>query len=225
MDPRVAEILRHAAVLALLGVLAIAGLKIHRHFRDRAQTAAELRALAAEGAFYRQFYPADADRALLRAMAILREGELDGLAPDELLDRSLGLKSGNEDSENEPAADSRLVRATFLNNYENCRKLGLFRDRDAASRLRDGELPHISTGPAQGATPRIARIIDPALAPGLDKVVANLEIRPPDSAPAQGDVERNAARRLARALGEANVIDAAAVARILQALDNPPPPP
>lgn len=223
MDPRVAEILRHAAVLALLGVLAIVGLKVHRHFRDRAHLAAELRALAAEGAFYRQFYPADADRALLRAMAVLREGELDGLAPDELIDRSLGLESKGGDGDDDPTADEQLVGSTFLNNYENCRKLGLFHDSDAASRLREGELPAITSGPASGSLPKIVRIIDPALAPGLDKVLANLEIRPPDSAPAQGDVERNAARRLARALGNANVIDAAAVTRILQALDQTPP--
>jgi hypothetical protein len=223
MDPRVAEILRHAAVLALVGLLAVVGLKVHRHFRDRAELAAELRSLAAEGSFYRQFYPADAERALLRAMAVLREGELDGLAPDELLDRCLGLEAKRGEQADEPTADEQLVRATFLNNYENCRKLGVLRPRDAAKRLREGELPPIEIGPATGSRPRVMRIIDPALAPGLDKVVANLEIRPPDSVPAAGDVERNAARRLVRTLGEAGVLDTATVARILQQLEPPPP--
>lgn len=219
MDPRVAEILRHAAVVALLALLAIAGLKVHRHFRDRAELAAELRSLAGEGSFYRQFYPADAERALLRAMAVLREGELDGMAPDELLDRCLGLTTKRGETPDEPTADEQLVRSTFLNNYENCRKLGILRPRDAAQRLREGELPPIETGPARGSTPRVVRIIEPALAPGLDKVVANLEIRPPDSAPAAGEVERNAARKLANSLGEAGVIDTAAVNRILKALE------
>jgi hypothetical protein len=219
MDPRVAEILRYTVLLALLGLLALVGFKVHRHFRDRAELAAELRSLASEGCFYRQFYPADAERALLRAMAVLREGELDGLAPDELLDRCLGLEVKRGQEAVDATADDQLVRSTFLNNYENCRKLGIFQPRDATTRLREGDLPPIEKGPSRGSTPRVVRIIDPALAPGLDKVVANLEIRPPDSAPVTSDVERNAARRLVRTLGEAGVLDALTVNRILKELE------
>ena len=220
MDPRVAEILRHAAILAVVAVLAIVGIKVHRHFRDRAKLASDLRSLAAEGAFYRQFYPADADRALLRAMANLREAEIDGMAPDELIDRCLGLKAASYgDQDPEPTADEALVRRTFLNNYENCRKLGLFQHRDAVERLREGELPTIEVGPSAGSTPKIARILDPVMAPGLDKVVANLEIRPPDTQSISGEVERNAAIRLTRDLGEAGVLEPAVVTAIHKKLE------
>ncbi len=226
MDPRVAEILRHAAILAVIAVLAIVGIKIHRHFRDRNKLAADLRALTSEGAFYRQFYANDADRALLRAMANLREAELDGMAPDELINRCLGLKESSFNGlPAEPTADEELVRRTFLNNYENCRKLGLFTQPDSVQRMRNGELPAIEIGPSSGSVPKIVRILDPAVAPGLDKVVANLEIRPPDSNPVSGEVDRSAAKRLARELGNAGILTPAAVTEIQKKLDEKNSPP
>ena len=115
------------------------------------------------------------------------------------------------------------MRQTLLHNYENCRKLGLFTRRDAAAVLRTGELPAIEQGPATGQQPVIARILDPSFAPGLDKVVANLEIRPPDEPPAADGIPRDAAaRKLARSLAEEGVIDTDAVRRIEAALKGEP---
>jgi len=220
MDPRVADILRYAAILTVIAVLAVFGVRINRHFRDRAKLAADLRSLTSEGAFYRQFYPADADRALLRAMADLREAELGGMPPDEFINRCLDIKKTNSSGlPVEPTPEEELIRRTFLNNYEACRKLGLLNQHEAVEHLRAGELPVIETGPSSGSAPKIVRILDPAIAPGLDKVVANLEIRPPDSRPVSGEVERNAARRLARELGNAGILAPADVIAIQQKLE------
>ena len=70
---------------------------------------------------------------------------------------------------------------------------------------------------------QVRTIIDAALSPGLDRVVANLEIRPPRKpGSAMNDVEIAAAKQLAKVLSDAGVIETAAADRIIESLTPKP---
>lgn len=220
MDPRISETLRYVFITVVAAAIAIAGYKGVRNFRDNGRRVDELRLLTTQSSFYHQFYPEAADHALLQAMAVMHECEEDGLAPQDLLDKCFNSSKSSLslDSSQRPA-DEQLVRRSLIDNYENCRKLGLFAKRESDQRMRHGELPAITTGPSSGDTPIVARVIDASIAPGLDKVVANLEIRPPGTSREKNDVERAAAHQLARELTDAGIIDSAASSRIHAGLD------
>ena len=67
-------------------------------------------------------------------------------------------------------------------------------------------------------------IIDPSLSPGIDKVMANLEIRPPKAKGLpMSDVEIAAAKQLAASLALAGVIEESAERRISDSLTPKPP--
>ncbi len=223
MDPRITETLRYVVITLAVAAVAMTGYKVVRKYRDNGRRVDELRSLTTQSSFYRQFYAEAADHALLQAMAVIHECEMDGLAPQDLLDKCFSAsKSPLALDANQRPADEQLVRRTLTDNYENCRKLGLFAKRESSQRMRQGELPSITNGPSAGDTPVVARILDPSIAPGLDKVLANLEIRPPGTSRAKNDVERTAANQLTRDLADAGIIDAPAAARIRAALDSNP---
>ena len=77
--------------------------------------------------------------------------------------------------------------------------------------LAKGELPDGDPKPA------IAHIIDPAVSPGLERIVPNLELRPVKAAAAAEptDLEVAAAKNLATELCSANVIEYKAEKRIV----------
>ena len=174
---------------------------------------------------YHQFYAADANRTLLRAMHLIHQAEQRGQDPSEFLNKVLGVPGDSwfERSENVRSLPSRtesLADETLRANYEHCRKLGLLDNADALDDLADGELPVICTGPATGQRVVISTVIDPELSPGIEKVLANLEITPPKEPSLNlGDVEIAAARRLARDLQNAGVIEQQALKRILARYD------
>ena len=222
MDHRISETFRYILLVALAGTATLFGWQFLRKLRDNNHRIDELRTLSARSSFCRQFYPDAANRTLLTAMADLRECELDGLTPLNTLDKCFHAPSNAVSMmSSQRPADEALVRATLLDNYENCRKLGLFAKREATSQLRHGSLPNITNGPAAGLTPVVGRIIDPSLAPGLDQVVANFEIRPPAEAHSLNEVERNAARQLARALAEADILAPETALHIQNTLESP----
>ena len=91
--------------------------------------------------------------------------------------------------------------------------------------MKNGELPAIPSGPQAGKKPVIAHLIDPALAPGMDKVIANLEIRPPqadDHHPTT--LELAAAKQLASDLANGQYIEEAVRDKIHKALTTPEAP-
>ena len=89
--------------------------------------------------------------------------------------------------------------------------------------MKEGGLPAIPGGPEAGQKPEIATLIDPAVSPGIDKVIANLEIRPPHAESSiPSDVEIAAAKQLARDLADAKVIEEPVRDRIIGKLAPPP---
>nr|MCU0780433.1 hypothetical protein [Akkermansiaceae bacterium] len=89
-----------------------------------------------------------------------------------------------------------------------------------------GVLPPIPSGPHRGQRPELVMLIPPELSPGIDRVMANLEIRPPrDGVAPRTDTEIALARQLAHDLAMAGVIEDAALERILAGLAEAAPAP
>lgn len=234
--PHISDILRYALLLAVAGIATLFGLSVMRKHREHKALVGEVRSVLSESSFYRQFYADDARRTLLRAMFLLRQAAAKGKDPARLLDEALGVRGASLLDRTSEAGDQhlgpaqQLAVASLLANYENCRKLGLLDDDEALTDLGRGDLPEIREGPARGRRAEIHTVIDATLSPGIDRVLANLEIGPPKTpGHAPGDVELAAARRLARDLENAGVIDDGALKRILAHFDGlapkPPPPP
>jgi len=223
--PSTSDILRYAILLIIILIIGLFTMSLLRKRREHKALVDDMRSVISESSYYQQFYAADARRTLLRAMHLLHQAEQGGQNPSNFLNEVLGVSDGSwldrTDSEGRPASRAaNLAEETLLTNYEHCRKLGLLDDNDALKDIAKGELPEISTGPASGERAEITTVIDPNLSPGIEKVVANLTIGPPrDKAQALGDVEIAAARRLARDLEHAGIIDSSALNRILARYD------
>jgi hypothetical protein len=209
--------------LLVVGLVASSFYKKHRR---KAAIIEELRTITSDSSFYQQFYAADARKSLVRAVGLIAEANALGIPPETSISRSLGLKRGMFDHEairEELPARDQLIRDCLRGNFASFRKLGYQADTATLTALKSGELPPIPTGPHSGRRPVIANLIDPGIAPGLDKVIANLAIRPPpadDAGP--NEIEIAASKRLARDLVDANVIEESAGDRILKRLSAPP---
>jgi hypothetical protein len=62
-------------------------------------------------------------------------------------------------------------------NWTNASRLGCL-DKDGLVAMHQGESPTIHRGPYKGDELRVDHIIPKSVAPELDKVIANLELRP-----------------------------------------------
>lgn len=212
---------RAAFFIALLVVFLMAFGFVKKEQRRRA-IYTELESIASDSSFFKQFYAADARRTLARAVGLIAEATTLGVDSGTSIDRALGIKPRffkNEAEHIEPGARERIIRSTLRGNYENLLKLGYTPDFRTLDALKNGDLPPIPAGPQRGRKPVIATLIPPAISPGMDKVLANLEIRPPDTTDGKPtDIEIAAAKQLARDLADANVIEGPVRDRILAGL-------
>lgn len=215
--------------LFLIAVLAAAlsAWSFHKKNQRKQDLVRQLRAITTDPSFFRQFDPEEARRSLVRTVGLIAEATLLGLPADEVVSRAMGtekdwLDGGDTTTEDLPLRE-RLIRDCLRINYENFVKLGYTPDATTLDETRQGRLPPIPAGPHAGAKPEIHPLIRPDLSPGIDRVLANLEIRPPaaktDGRPS--DIETAAARKLARDLADAGVIEESARDRILQAQGSP----
>jgi hypothetical protein len=218
--PSISDILRYAVLLIIIIVVGLFVMSFLRKRRDHNALVDEMRSVVSDSGYYRQFYADDARKTLLRAMYLLHQAEQKGQDPSRFLNEVLGVAGDSwlDRTGDKPDSLSRteaLADSTLRANYENCRKLGLLDDAKSLETLAKGVPPTITIGPAAGKRATVYPIIDPALSPGIDKVLANLQIGPPrDTSQPLGDVEIAAARRLARTLQSAGIIDPAAQQRI-----------
>ncbi len=206
-------------ICALIAVLY--GMSFVKKFQRRSAIIAELKSITSDSSFFQQFYAADAQKSLIRAVALMAEANQLGLSPDQSIDGGLGIErkyfTTDEDRKEPPVRDI-IIRNSLRTNYENFRKLGYTPDFHTLQGMKNGELPPIPSGPEAGNRPEIGTIIDPALSPGMERVIANLEIRPVKKDSTKSDVEVAAAKELARELAEAKIIEEAARDRILEKL-------
>lgn len=217
---------RAAYAIGLLVVILYASGFVKKHRRQSA-IIAELESITSDSSFYQQFYAADAQKSLVRAVGLIAEANALGIPPDTAISRGMGLKReffANESRREQPPVRERIIRNCLRGNYENFLKFGYKADSGTLATMRSGELPVIPAGPQLGRKPVIANLIDPAISPGLEKVIPNLVIRPPATDEAKPtDIEIAAAKHLARDLAEGNFIEESVCDRILRGLSEPTP--
>jgi hypothetical protein len=221
-------ILTRALFFIALLVVVLYGFSFFKKMQRRAAIISELKSITSDSSFFQQFYAADAQKSLVRAIALIAEANQLGLEPDKAIDGGLGIERKyftTDEDRDEPPVREKIIRSSLRKNYENFRKLGYTPDFHTLASMKTGELPPIQSGPSSGLRPEVGTIIDPALSPGMEKVIANLEIRPTRAEKtAPSDVEIAAAKQLARDLGDAKLIEESARDRILEKLSpsNPP---
>jgi len=215
-------ILTRAISLILIIVVALYAFGYVKNRGQQKEIVSELRSLSSESSFFGQFSEADAKRSLIQAVGLIAEANKLGLEPDKAIDRSLGIEEkyfAMDDDDVKPSVRQHIIKKTLRSNYENFRKLGYEADFHILESMRKGDLPPIRTGPRAGERAEVGTIIDPTLSPGLETVLANLEIRPADFERAKmTDIEIAAAKTLVIELGNANVIEDVAEKRILKEL-------
>jgi len=215
-------ILSRAVFLIAALIVVLYGISFFKRKQRESAIIAELKSITSDSSFFQQFYAADAQKSLVKAIALMSEANQLGLSPDEAIDGGLGIERKyftTDEDKNEPPARDKIIRSSLRSNYENFRKLGYTADFHTLQGMKNGELPAIPSGPQSGQKPEIGTIIDPALSPGMERVIANLELRPARSEKSKpSDVEIAAAKQLARDLFEAGLIEESAKERILEKL-------
>jgi len=188
----------------------------------------ELESITSDSSFFHQFYPDAARKSLVRAVGLIAEATTLGETPLSAINRGLGIKPKffeNEARHEDPKPREKIIRDCLLANYANFLKLGYKPDYQTLDVMKDGELPNIPAGPQTGKKPVIANLISPTLAPGMDKVIANLEIRPPQTDNHQPTtLEIATAKQLAADLSEGQFIEESVRDKIYKALSTPEPP-
>lgn len=212
-----------AAIVAVLFAMSFVKKK-----QRQAAIIAELKSLSSDSSYFQQFYAADARKSLIRAVSLIAEINGLGVPPDVAMDQCLGLEKKFIEVEGDvdgPTPRQSIIRANLRGNYENFLKLGYQADYHTLKTMKEGTLPPIPSGPESGNTAVVVTIIDPSASPGMDKVMANLAIRPPQSEKsAASDVEIAAAKQLARDFSDAKIIEESVRDKILEKLSVPSAP-
>lgn len=195
--------------------------------KRKAAIISELQSITSDSSFFQQFYAEDARKTLVRAIGLIAEANSLGVPPDKAINRGMGIKEDffSSDSErDDPPAREKIIRNCLRGNYENFLKLGYTADFRTLEEMRKGELPGIPTGPHYGRKATIGSLIAPSISPGMDKVVANLEIRPPmEEERKLTDIEIAAAKQFARDLASAQLIEESVKDRIIETLSKQSP--
>lgn len=220
-------ILTRAVTLIALLAAALYGFSQFKKFQRRAAIVSELQSITSDSSFFKQFYAEDARKSLVRAIGLIAESSALGQSTDKTIDLGMGIKPKffeNDAEKDEPPAREKIIRACLRGNYENFLKLGFKPDFHTIAAMKNGELPPIPEGPQSGRKPEIANLIPASASPGIEKVIANLELRPPQpDGQKPTDIQIAAAKQLARDLSEANIIEEPVRDRILDALAKPEP--
>ena len=221
MDPRVATTLK-LAIFAVLALVALSfGSKHYKKFNRKAALVNEMRTLVSEASFYRSLTETDARAVMLRGVAKIEEARSLGMEPTEYFDRVFKREKGKDEASDEfedfPARE-KLARETLLRAHQHAVQLKLVDTPEACKDLEEGKLPDVSPKPV------IAYLIDPAISPGLEKVVPNFDLLPGDlKKEAPTDLEIAVARNLAMDLYSAQIIDREAEKRITEHFRPTPP--
>ena len=223
MEPRsLRYILSRAATAIVLIIALLYGLSFMKKKQRKDAIVADLKSLSSDSSFFRQFSASAAEKSLIKAVGLIAEASVMGMDPSLAIDRGLGIEEKYflmDEDRKDPPVREQIIRTCLRANYENFRKFGYTSDFHTLQSMKEGKLPPVRTGQLAGSRPEISTIIPPSLSPGLDRVMANLEIRP---AKAPGtpmtDVEIATAKRLASELRAAGVIEKAAELRIIDAL-------
>lgn len=222
-------IITRAVFLIGLLVVCLIGLKFYKKHQRKNAIFAGLGSITSDSSFFRQFSTEDAHKSLIRSIGLIAEANTLGVEPDEAINRGMGIEKkmfDTDEDRDEPPVREKIIRNCLRSNYENFIKLGYTADFHTLAALKQGEFPAIPSGPQSGKRPQIANLIPPDISPGMEKVIANLEIRPPhaeDRKPT--DIELASAKKLANELASARIIEQDVRNRILAGLTPPAPAP
>lgn len=213
-------IISRAVTAILLIVAVLYGFSMLKKKQRKDKIFTDLKSVCSDSSYFRQFDPVDAQKTLIRGVGLVAEAKSMGIDPNEAISRGLGIEEKyfmlDEEKKNEPPIRETIIRNSLRSNYENLIKIGYTSDFHTVSALKNGELPPVRTGPSAGSRAEIGMIIDPTLSPGLNLIVANLEIRPPKKPGApMTDVEVTAAKQLAKDLLTAKILEKEASTRII----------
>ena len=218
-------IITRAAFLIAAAFVILYGISFTKKIQRKSAIFAELRSITSDSSYFQQFYAEDAQKSLIRAVALIAEANELGTPPEKSIDRALGIdpayfKPAEKPEEVQPR--ERIIRASLANNYENFRKLGYKPDFQTLANMKEGTLPPIPSGPEAGKKPVIVTLISQAASPGIEKVIANLEIRPPsrENVPPT-DLQIAAAKKLINDMVEAHLIEESISSRLADSLSSP----
>ena len=222
LSPR--YILTRATFLIAAAFVILYGISLTKKIQRKSAIFAELRSITSDSSYFHQFYAEDAQKSLVRAVALIAEANQLGTSPDKAIDRALGIdpayfKPAEKPEEVQPR--EKIIRTSLANNYQNFLKLGYQPDFQTLTTMKEGTLPQIPNGPEAGKKPVIATLIPQAASPGIEKVIANLEIRPPgrETNPLT-DLQIAAAKELVNDMVEAHLIEESVQLRITQSLSS-----
>jgi hypothetical protein len=217
MDPRVAAILKWALYGLVAFMTFIYVSRYHKRETRKDDLVSDMRSLVSEASFYRAVTEKDARATFLRGIALLDDAKQLGMDPADVFNGVFKSEDKKKDAvgnefEDYPSRE-KLARETLTRAYEHAKQLGLVAGKQEVAALRQGELPSTPTRTA------IVCMIDPAVSPGLEKVVANFELRPFDNKnAAPNDTEIASARNLASDLASSQIIDRETETKIHQHL-------
>jgi hypothetical protein len=218
MDTSPRYILSRTIFLIVALVVALYGMRYFKKWQRQNEIIAELKSIASDSSYYHQFYAADAHKSLVRAVGLIAEANSLGIRPDTAIARATGTEKKTFVSDTDPTEiplKTEIVINSLRLNYENFVKLGYKADYKLLGQLASGELPAIPSGPGAGKQPVIATFIDAEASPGIEKILANLEIRPPrPEGKPPTDIEIATAKRLAGQLADSGVIEDSVRTRI-----------
>ncbi|MES2660655.1 MAG: hypothetical protein V4689_18665 [Verrucomicrobiota bacterium] len=216
-------ILTRAAFFILALVAALYGMRYVKKLQRQSAIVAELRSIASDSSFFQQFYAEDARKSLIRAVGLIAEANTLGTPPEIVIKKCQGVDTklfASDEERDEPPLKVQIVTHSLRSNYENFLKLGYKPDVQTLAEMKTGTLPPIPSGPQSGKRPVVATLINASASPGIEKVLANLEIRPPqEENHVPTDIEIAAAKRLASDLAEAKIIEEPVRDKILKSLE------
>lgn len=220
-------ILSRAVFLIVTVVVVLAGVSFYKKHQRQSAVIADLKSLASDSSFFQQFYAEEAQKTLIRAVALIAEANTLGIPPDSSINRAIGIETKSffdEEKPPQPTTREELIRTSLRANYDNFLKLGYVADFHTLEAMKTGSLPVIPDGPEAGKKPVIGTLISAAASPGIEKVIANLEIRPPQpDNRVPSDLEIAAAKQLANSLAEAKLIEEPVRDKIIKGLSKAVP--
>jgi len=217
----ISEYIKQGVFAILIIAVALFGIKSCRTYQKKKQVVIELSNHAAESAAYEQFYKETAQENLLQAMYQMHLGTELGLTPNEVIDKVMKRKEGifSTDKAEELPIRKTLIRDALLSNFDNCNKLGVFENSTNLTALEQGKLPTITKGPAEGELAIIRPIIHNNILPGVDKLLPNMIISPPQKGkyqPKETLFDRARVKLLVKSLSEAELIERNAFNQVIE---------
>jgi len=204
MDPRVVTTLKLAAFIFFALFAFAFGTKHYKRWARQDELATEMRSLVSDASFYRSPTAETAHGALFRGIAMIDEAKSLGLEPsayfDRVFNRETDKKRVDDEFEEYPARE-KLARETLLRAYQHAAHFALLENPEDREILASGRMPDVVPKPVVGC------IIDPALSPGIEKIVPNLALKAAGPAATPTDLDIAAAKNLASDLYSARVID------------------